>query len=133
MDMNRILTTILTLFFAFCSYADEALKNAEAKAPIHMAPSFPGGVSARTKFLQDNLQYPAECVNGGIEGVVMVKYMVKADGTLADFKVVQSSGNELLDNEALRVVKMFPNHNPSKLRGETVESYLTLPVSFRAK
>ncbi len=133
MGMNRILATILTLFLAFCSYADEASKKVEYNAPIQMAPAFPGGVSARTKFLQDNIQYPAECAMAGIDGIVMVKYMVKSDGTLAEIQVAQSSGNELLDNEALRVVKLFPDHTPGKLRGETVDSYLTLPVSFRLK
>lgn len=131
--MNRFFATILAFLFAFCSCAEELSQSANSFTPIHEASSFPGGVSARTQFLSLNIQYPQECVINGVEGVVMVKYRVKTDGSLDDFKVVTSSGNELLDEEALRVVKMFPNHTPSKLRGEAVDSYLTLPVSFRMK
>lgn len=108
-------------------------EESKGRVPQQVDPSFPGGVSARTDFLSKNIVYPQECLSAGVEGVVIVKYKVASDGSLSDFAIVESSGNKLLDTEALRVVSLFPAHKPCKIKGEPVSCYLTLPVSFVKK
>lgn len=80
-------------------------------------------------FLAENVRYPRMCVDGGIEGVVWVEYIINAEGKVADAKVVRGAHN-LLDKEALRVVNSFPQFAPGKQRTKPVNVKFTLPIRF---
>lgn len=95
-------------------------------------PSFPGGPKAMMKWLSDNINYPKED-QGNIQGRVIVSYIVEADGTITNAKVVKSL-HELFDKEALRVVNAMPKWNPGKLKdGTAVRTKFTTPVLFKLK
>jgi TonB family protein len=75
-------------------------------------PEFPGGESAWLQFLQKNLAYPKDLRKAQVQGVVKVKFLVKVDGSLSGFKVLESPDPEL-SSEALRVLRLSPKWTPS--------------------
>ena len=81
-------------------------------------------------FLQANIRYPKEAQERGLQGRVIVQFVVNKDGSICDEKVVRSVDPQL-DAEALRVVRSMPNWTPGKQRGEAVRVRFTLPVTFR--
>lgn len=91
--------------------------------------NFPGGNAALSKFLNNNLVYPQEAVEQNIQGCVLVKFVVGKDGTITDVQVAHGV-HELLDNEAVRVVKMMPKWVPAQNRGKDCASSFTLPIRF---
>lgn len=93
-------------------------------------PQFPGGMQALMKFLRDNIKYPSVCQDQGIQGRVVVQFVVNTDGSIVDANVVKSV-NPHLDKEAIRVVGTMPKWEPGKQRGKAVRVRFTLPVNFR--
>lgn len=81
------------------------------------------------RFLSENVKYPRMCVDGRIEGVVWVEYVVNQEGYVADAKVIRGA-HKLLDKEALRVVNNFPQFTPGKQRTKPVNVKFTLPIRF---
>jgi len=92
--------------------------------------SFPGGEDACFKWLQKNIKYPTICLEQGVQGRVMVAFVVNKDGSIVDVKVVRSP-DEHLSEEALRVVKLMPKWKPARQGNKTVRSRFNLPVMFR--
>ena len=76
------------------------------------------------------LKYPASAVRDGIQGTVMVEFIIEKDGKVTDVKVVKGV-DELLDAEALKVVSASPKWKPGKVGGNKVRTSITLPVEFR--
>lgn len=93
-------------------------------------PSFPGGQGAMMEFLSKNIKYPVVAEENGIQGRVLVKIVVKKDGTIDSPKVIKSV-DPSLDKEAVRVVKTMPKWIPGKQKGEPVNVSFTVPVTFR--
>jgi TonB family protein len=98
---------------------------------VETAPTFPGGMYKMFKYLTDNVKYPIECREKGIEGRTMVKFIVKKDGSIGNIEIVKSSGNENLDKEAIRIVSSMPNWEPGMQRGEAVNVSFTIPITFK--
>ena len=92
-------------------------------------PQFPGGASKLFEFIAQNVKYPKEAENAGIQGRVIATFVVEKDGSISEAKVMKSV-NPLLDAEALRVINAMPNWTPGKQRGEAVRVKYTVPVSF---
>ena len=97
---------------------------------VEQQPEFPGGMAELMKYLQKNTRYPQICKEQGVQGRVIVQFVVNTDSTITDVNVVKSV-NPHLDEEAVRVVKAMPKWNPGKQRGEPVRVRFTLPVTFR--
>ena len=97
---------------------------------VEQMPSFPGGNKALMKFLDDNLRYPAEARAMGIQGRVVVTFVVERDGNIDSIKVIKKVSPEL-DREALRVIRLMPKWNPGKQNGKTVRTKYTIPVIFK--
>ena len=93
-------------------------------------PSFPGGQGAMMEFLSKNIKYPVVAEENGIQGRVLVKIVVKKDGTI-DSPIVVNGVDPSLDKEAIRVVKTMPKWIPGKQKGEPVNVSFTIPVTFR--
>ena len=92
--------------------------------------SFRGGETALMDWLSSNLQYPPKCQEQGVQGQVIVSYVVEKDGSLTDLQVVWSKVPELTE-EALRVMKLMPKWVPAKHNGKPVRSRFNLPIRFR--
>lgn len=93
-------------------------------------PRYPGGTNALMTYLRDNIKYPAEAAKAGIQGKVIVQFVVGKDGTVRDVKPKRNISPEL-DAEAVRVVAAMPKWVPGYQRGEAVNVRYTLPVNFR--
>ena len=93
-------------------------------------PSFPGGKDAMMEFLSKNIKYPVVAEENGIQGRVLVKIVVKKDGTI-DSPIVVKGVDPSLNKEAIRVVKTMPKWIPGKQKGEPVNVSFTVPVTFR--
>ena len=91
---------------------------------------FPGGEQECFKFLAANVRYPAECIEKGIQGRVIVSFIIETDGTLDEIKTMRSP-DPLLTKEAERVVALMPKWKPAMQNGKPVRSRFALPVMFR--
>ncbi|MDR2119556.1 MAG: M56 family metallopeptidase [Tannerella sp.] len=92
-------------------------------------PAFPGGNQALLSFIRENLRYPQEAWQNGIQGRVILSFIVRKDGKLSDVTVVREVSPEL-DAEAVRVLKSMPDWTPGKLKGEVVSCKYTIPINF---
>ena len=93
-------------------------------------PEFPGGPDALMTYLARNVRYPKAAQDSGIQGKVVVSFIVQKDGSLTDVKVARSV-NPLLDAEAVRVVKAMPKWEPGIQDGKPVDVRFQVPVTFR--
>ena len=101
----------------------------EVYTVVEKMPAFPGGDKARFKFMQENIKYPEEARKNGISGTVFISFIVEKDGKITNVKLLRGV-NELLDNEALRVVKMMPAYEPGIQRGKPVRVQFNMPIQF---
>ena len=121
---------------------------------------YPGGQAALMQYVAQNIRYPKIAAENGVQGRVLVQFVVEKDGSLSNFAVVKKSGDiikknaqsgitvnaqgsateenkvpqeafDALDEEALRVLRGMPNWTPAKQRGQVVRMKYTLPVTFR--
>ena len=97
---------------------------------VEERPSFPGGDAALMQWLNSNIKYPVIAAENGIQGRVVVQFVVSKTGAISDAKVLRGV-DPSLDREALRVVNSMPNWTPGKQNGTTVNVRYTLPVTFR--
>ncbi len=96
---------------------------------VEQQPAFPGGESEMNKFIKKNLKYPPAAIRNGLEGLVVVQFVVNKEGEISDVQVVKKLGGGT-DEEAQRVIKMMPKFNPAKQNGRPVSFRYTLPVRF---
>lgn len=99
-------------------------------AMVEQKPEFPGGEAAMYKWLSDNIVYPSAASEEGVQGRVVVEFVVGKDGSISNVKVVRPR-HPALDKEALRVVKAMPNWLPGRNNGQPVKVTYTLPVTFK--
>lgn len=97
---------------------------------VEEPPTFPGGDAAMYQFLAQNITYPAAAMNAGVQGRVVLQFVVEKDGSIGEVKVVRSV-DEQLDKEAVRIVRRMPRFIPGKMNGQAVRVWFTLPVNFR--
>lgn len=99
-------------------------------AMVEQKPEFPGGEAAMYKWLSDNIVYPSAASEEGVQGRVVVEFVVDRDGSITNVKVVRQR-HPALDKEALRVIKAMPKWIPGRNNGQPVKVTYTLPVTFK--
>lgn len=82
------------------------------------------------EILGKNIKYPTISQENGVQGKVIVQFVVNKDGSIVDPVVVRSV-DPYLDKEALRVIKTMPKWKPGKQRGKAVRVKYTVPVTFK--
>lgn len=97
---------------------------------VEQMPSFPGGNGALMQYLANNIKYPVVAQENGVQGRVVVSFVVERDGSITDVNIVRSV-DPSLDREAQRVVRSMPRWNPGKQNGSAVRVKYNVPVSFR--
>ena len=97
---------------------------------VEVMPSFPGGQAALFEWLSKNIKYPVVAEENGVQGRVIVTFVVERNGSITDVQVVKSV-DPSLDKEAVRVVKAMPHWIPGKQNGSAVRVKFTVPVTFR--
>jgi protein TonB len=112
----------------------DVIETTDAPEPpvqiVEIYPEYPGGEEAMMKFLRDNLVYPKLAREIGLDGKVWIGFVVEKDGSLSNFNVAKGVA-PLLDDEALRVVKMMPKWSPGKQRTKTVRVQYQIPITFK--
>jgi protein TonB len=96
---------------------------------IEQMPTFPGGEDELFKYINNNVKYPVIAQENGVQGRVIVKFVVTKNGDVDRIEVVRSIDSSL-DREAIRVVKNMPRWIPGKQNGENVSVWFTLPINF---
>ncbi|MBP5688520.1 MAG: energy transducer TonB [Muribaculaceae bacterium] len=100
------------------------------KSAAHM-PSFPGGDAALMSFINKNIKYPQVAQDNGVQGKVIVQFVVEKNGKVGEVKVARGVDKDL-DREAVRVCKMLPAFSPGRNAvGDPVRVWYTLPVQFK--
>lgn len=97
---------------------------------VEQMPSFPGGNGALMSYLSENVKYPVVAQENGVQGRVVISFVVERDGSITDVRVVRSV-DPSLDREAARVVSSMPKWIPGKQNGSAVRVKYNVPVSFK--
>ena len=96
---------------------------------VEQMPEYPGGPSALLEYLATNIRYPESAEKAGIQGRVIVTFVVMKDGSISNAKIVKSVSPEL-DEEALRVLSAMSNWSPGMQNGKAVNVKYAVPISF---
>lgn len=97
---------------------------------VEERPSFPGGDAALTQWLNNNIRYPESAASNGIQGRVVVQFVISRTGVIRDVKVIRGV-DPSLDREAVRVVRSMPRWTPGKQNNTPVNVRYTMPITFR--
>lgn len=96
---------------------------------LEMMPMPEGGMAGFRKYLANNIKYPYMAMESGIQGTVLVNFVVEKDGSLTDVKVERRVGGGL-DEEAVRVIKRSKKWTPGVQNGQAVRVRYSVPVKF---
>ncbi len=112
-----------------------AAPKVEEEQPMNIAmveqkPEFNGGEAAMYKWLSENIVYPSAASEEGVQGRVVVEFVVGKDGSITNVRVLRPR-HPALDKEAVRVVKAMPKWIPGRNNGQPVKVTYTLPVTFK--
>jgi len=97
---------------------------------VEQMPQFPGGESAMLSTIGQNLKYPVIAQENGIQGKVIVRFLVEKDGSISKVEVVRSL-DPACDKEAIRLIRLLPKFIPAKQNGVNVSVWYTLPITFK--
>jgi len=130
--------TTLFVLFSFLAIGVGAQEKDSVKTPVQEQtftfademPQFPGGDQKMYEFISQNTVYPDSAKKHGIEGRVVVRFIVKKDGSISDPQIMKSASHGL-NEEAIRVVKLMPKWTPGKQNGKPVSVYFMLPIQFK--
>jgi periplasmic protein TonB len=129
----RVLLIIIVSLCLKGVYAQSTEKNNDQSVNVddlQEKPTFPGGQNAMLAFLGNSIKYPHTAADNGIQGTVIMEFIVSKTGELTDIKVLRSIGGGC-DEEAVRVVKLMPKWKPGRHEGKPVNVRYTLPVRFK--
>lgn len=119
----------LGLVFSGNIFAQEPEDSDSVYLKVDQPPSFPGGESQLIKYLSDNIVYPPIERDYGIQGLVVVSYVVEKDGSITNIKILKGVTPNI-NNEAMRVVKGMPAWIPGYIKGKPVRVNINLPIRF---
>ncbi len=123
-------TTLLTSSLTITDYSELPLKK-EVNGTLDQQPEFPGGVSALSMYIQENINYPETLKKNRTEGMVIIAFTVSDTGKIENITVEKSSEHDAFDQEALRLVKLMPNWKPGIKDGKEVPVEMKLPFAFK--
>jgi TonB family protein len=143
-DMKSLrLVLLITILSLSIFIANSQVQNKPKVAPktnkadtvykrLDVAPKFKGGTGALYKLINESIKYPEEAKTKGIEGKVVVKFIIDSKGKVSNASIFRGV-NKLLDDEAVRVINLLPDWVPGQAGGKNVASYVQMPVHFKLK
>ena len=126
----KVALMILVLLFSFMTSTAQTKKNNMVYDVVEVMPQYPGGQIAMLKYIMENIKYPKQIMEEGIQGRVTVSFIVEKDGRVSNVRLLRSV-QPSLDKEAIRVVKSMPKWTPGKHNGKPVRVRFNLPVMFK--
>lgn len=135
MKKTRFLLLLFVCSFPlFSSAQNERIYYTVDEMPVF----FPGtcktqqeGETALLSYIVENMSYPQKAVKKKLEGNVFVQFTVSTEGKVGQVNIVRSSGYDILDQEAVRVISSLPDWQPGYQDGKAVNVWYTLPIIFR--
>ena len=123
--------------FAIIEFNEHASRISEAASQddkvftvVEEQPEFKGGYGAMMDFIRQNLRYPLEARQKGIEGTVYASFIVEMDGSVSSVNIIRGISPDC-DAEVKRMVELFPNWQPGRQAGEDVRVRFVLPIKFK--
>ena len=126
----KVALMTLVLLFSFMTSTAQTKKSNMVYDVVEVMPQFPGGQIAMLKYIMENIKYPKQIMEEGIQGRVTVSFIVEKDGRVSNVRLLRSV-QPSLDKEAIRVVKSMPKWTPGKHNGKPVRVRFNLPVMFK--
>jgi TonB family protein len=128
-------TMLRIAFFSLVLGVGLSLSNAvqaqeTVKSQVDEMPVPPGGMGGFTEYMMKNLTYPTAAKEAGTQGMVVVSFVVNAEGKVGSLEVLRGIGKGC-DEEAVRVISNSGTWTPAKIEGKSVASKMTLPVQFK--
>ena len=99
--------------------------------PVEFEAQFPGGMAAWARFLHKNLNYPSDAQDNGLQGTVVVQFVVDRDGNVSEVEAISGPEKGGLREEAVRVIRKSGKWTPGNQNGKMVKSYKRQPVTFQ--
>ncbi len=115
----------LSLSFNATVQAQETVNSTVDEIPVP-----PGGIAGLTNYMIKNLKYPTAAKEAKVQGMVVISFIVTAEGKVENVEVLRGIGSGC-DEEAVRVISQSGTWTPAKKGGKTVASKMTLPVQFK--
>ncbi|UCG27645.1 MAG: energy transducer TonB [Bacteroidales bacterium] len=129
-EANSTEITMETIIWDFPEVLEKEAAETEPFVAVEFMPLFQGGdLITFCKYVQSNITYPEEARNLGIEGTVIVQFIVNSKGNVVNVTVVRSI-NTYLDTEAVRVISSSPVWKPGIQAGKPVPVIFTIPIKF---
>lgn len=127
MDPNNMVIVLKPIIYSPRSTDDNGNTIYEV---VEQMPEFPdGGQSGLMDYLKKNIQYPEAAKKAGVQGRVILQFVVDKDGSIDNVSVLRGV-NPDLDKEAIRVVSNMPNWKPGMQKGKPVKVKYTVPIAF---
>ncbi len=127
-DKNNIMIKRLTvLLITIISLMLSVNLLAQSKSVV--MPQFPGGQAALIDFMRKNINYPKQAKERGLEGTVLVQFVVSKTGEITNVSV-KNKVDEALDKEAVRLIQSMPKFIPGSKDGQPVNVRYRIPVTF---
>ena len=96
----------------------------------NVSPAYPGGDRALGNFFQNNIEYPQDAADNGVEGTVYISFLVDENGKVSSATTNPPRLGYGLEEEAIRVFNKMPKWTAGSLKGKNVKTKFTLPVTF---
>jgi protein TonB len=114
---------------------DNSLKVAKDKDGIYYKadkmPEYPGGETALSTFVENNINYPQDAIDQNTEGTVNVSFVIDEKGKVMNPVATGKTAGHGLDEEAIKIIKQMPDWKPGMVKGKPVKTHLLLPVTFK--
>ena len=112
---------------------EETIEDDQPFLIAETMPSFQGGdLNTFRTWVQQNVKFPQIALENGIQGRVVLSFVIEKDGRLTNIQVLQTPDRSLSE-EAIRVLNKSPKWSPGKQRNQVVRVKYTLPVDFRVQ
>lgn len=130
--MKHLLLSSAFVLLSSAFFAQSKNNSSEEIYTVVDTPAeYPGGIHEMMMYIQKNIHYPDSARNNQITGKCFVKFIVTKTGVVEKAEVIKGVTNcKACDDEVLRVVRSMPKWTPGKLKGEEVNTYYNLPISF---
>ena len=129
--MKRILSIVAILIMAVSLPAmSQDLEQPYGQADLTTLPSFPGGKDMYLAFIKENQVYPESSKANGYEGSVFFEVIFEKTGAIRSYRVTYALFEDMIP-EAIRLLEMFPNFEPGKIKGEAVPCLYMISVPFK--
>ena len=113
------------------AYIESYQDDGEVYTVVEQKPEFPGGQDALFQYIKQNLYYPPTVKADGIQGRAICTFVINTDGSICCAEVVKSTGNALLDREAVLLIKNMPAWTPGTQNGKPVRVKYMIPIVFK--